>query len=179
MENKPLIKEKRSRHRNHFVGSKSYYNKPVNIKENKQIRIKLSKECSICNSPIYLNEEIISLDEGVIHFKCYKAQTKQKILDEIEKLHIIKDEFCLCGHSKKTHLPHSLDINGGKCTICSKCDYYTWNSFEFVDLDNIKQIISQAFGDFSDNSVLPVTNCPLGEAIPDFDTNSEVSNENY
>ena len=56
-----------------------------------------------------------------------------KALDDVEKKKIIKNEFCSCGHSKDCHTPHSLDLHGGECNQC-KCDIYTWNKFEYVEL---------------------------------------------
>jgi len=68
-------------------------------------------------------------------------------VEKLKGLKIIKDEFCQCGCSKKAHLPHQLDKNGGRCGICFNCDGYTWKEFEFIDMNEIADKI------FSQNQV--------------------------
>lgn len=63
---------------------------------------------------------------------------REDVLKKIDECKIIKDEFCQCGCSKKAHLPHQLDKNGGRCGICVHCDGYTWKGFEFVELETLK-----------------------------------------
>ena len=41
-------------------------------------------------------------------------------------------DLCECGHLKECHLPHQLDMNGGKCSHCS-CKIFTWVSFLWDD----------------------------------------------
>jgi hypothetical protein len=75
-------------------------------------------------------------------FKAGQKQDREDVLKLIDKLKIIKDEFCQCGCSKKAHLPHQLDKNGGRCGICVHCDGYTWKGFEFIDLSELKSELS-------------------------------------
>jgi hypothetical protein len=84
----------------------------------------------------------------------WKVKRNDKLKTAVEFLQMTKDEikhnpideFCQCGHSKKAHLPHSLDNNGGKCAICSICDCYTWKGFEFneTELENINSALKEA-----------------------------------
>jgi len=77
--------------------------------------------------------------------KLNNAEWKLKV-EKLKKLKIVKDEFCQCGHSKTAHLPHQLDKNGGRCGICFNCDCYTWDKFEFVDLNPILEIFGEKSG---------------------------------
>ena len=63
--------------------------------------------------------------------------SKAEVSKAIKETKIIKDEFCQCGCSKKSHMPHQLDKHGGRCLICVNCPIYTWKSFEFVDLEEL------------------------------------------
>jgi len=72
-----------------------------------------------------------------------RLEREKEILEEIEKTKIIKDEFCICKHSKTSHLPTQLDKYGGRCMICVDCSIYTWKSFEFIDL---KPLIAEIKG---------------------------------
>jgi len=70
---------------------------------------------------------------------------KQKIIEEIEKLHIVKDEICQCGHSKLCHFSHILDNHGGNCNQC-KCKIYTWKEFVFIDNNEILKSLGEKDG---------------------------------
>lgn len=70
-----------------------------------------------------------------------QLQTLKDVLILLEETKRKKDELCQCKHSKTSHLPHQLDKHGGKCMICVHCPIYTWESFEFVDLQELKNKI--------------------------------------
>lgn len=97
------------------------------------------QNCEKCiNFRIVLNRKLGEL-EG---FLAGQLAERERCL----KMKIIKDEFCQCGHSKKAHLPHQLDKNGGRCAICFKCDCYTWKGFEFVSEEELTQKIKEGEG---------------------------------
>lgn len=101
--------------------------------------------CLICKKKDDFSKEIVCGNcslrwlEKKGKLKDYIKRTEVgKVIDESK---IIKDEICQCGCSKKAHMPHQLDKNGGRCGICVNCPIYTWKSFEFVDLKELKKEI--------------------------------------
>ena len=72
----------------------------------------------------------------------------QNVKRRLKGLKIIKDEICMCGHSKTSHLPHQLDKHGGKCMICVHCPIYTWKEFEFLNInEDIDKIFNEEIGE--------------------------------